>query len=183
MAGNESITVGRLERQGIAAEVALRPLRAGSIAAGAPVGFEVSVRDTATGSALTGAYPALWVHPRIGAGATGPGQCLDQARTFISGSLFSEAELDLNVFYVLTLNDDATISVVDPRFGFGAPRLVRHVALPGPGFDWAVTRDYRRLFVSVPDSGELVRVDTADWRSESVALDRIPMHLALSTLR
>ena len=32
------------------------------------------------------------------------------------------AELDLNQFYVLALNNDATITVVDPRFGFGGTK-------------------------------------------------------------
>ena len=46
--------------------------------------------------------------------------------------LLSRPELDLNTYYVLALNADATITVVDPLFGFGGTKLLALVALPEP---------------------------------------------------
>ena len=56
--------------------------------------------------------------------------CRKKAETLIGGSLFAAAELDLNVYYVLALNDNATLTVVDPRFGFGGTKLLALVDLP-----------------------------------------------------
>ena len=61
-----------------------------------------------------------------------------KAATFLSGSLFSQPALDLNVYHVLALNADPSLTVVDPRFGFGGSQLLALVPLPARGEDWAL---------------------------------------------
>ena len=69
------------------------------------------------GSNRRNARPAAWLHlQRQGAVVR---NCTQQAAAFLGGNLFTPATLNLNIYYVLTLNQDATISVVDPLFGFG----------------------------------------------------------------
>jgi hypothetical protein len=46
------------------------------------------------------------------------------------------AYADLNVYYVLVMNEDNTISVVDPLFGFGGSKLLSYVRLDTT--TWAV---------------------------------------------
>jgi YVTN family beta-propeller protein len=72
--------------------------------------------------------------------------------------------VDLNAWYVLAMNQDATISVVNPRFGFGGSQLLSMVFLDSPGEDWALTDDQQQLFVSMPESGKVAVVDAASWR-------------------
>ena len=55
--------------------------------------------------------------------------------------MLSRPEVDLNVYYVLALNEDATISVVDPLFGYGSSKLLTMVFLHSPGEDWALSAD------------------------------------------
>ena len=45
-----------------------------------------------------------------------------QIQRYRSGSVFDRPLVDLNVYYVVTLNDDATLGVVDPLFGFGGSK-------------------------------------------------------------
>ena len=91
-------------------------------------------------------------------------QCLGKVKRFAEGSSLSRAELDLNANYVVALNNDATVTVVDPRFGHGDTRLLELVQLSSPGEDWAITADQTRIFVSLPESDEVAAIDTASWK-------------------
>lgn len=137
---------------------------------GEDVAFEFEIRDAA-GEPMSGAFPAAWMDllpvdegGSEGGAETDDAACRDKLGGFVSGSLLFQPELDLNVYYVLTLNRDASVSVVDPLFGFGGSKLLDMVLLDSPGFDWALTPDQTRLFVSMPDSDAVAVVDTADWQ-------------------
>ncbi len=106
--------------------------------------------------------------------------CGDQARQALSPSFNGRPELDLNAYYVLALNADATISVVDPLFGFGGSKLLALVPLPSPGEDWALTSDQNRLFVSMPGARAVAVIDTRSWTVvTSIDLGRAPSRVAL----
>jgi DNA-binding beta-propeller fold protein YncE len=116
------------------------------------------------GAPLGGVYPAAWLYGAAAGQPTAPASgCQQRVRELLEGSLFSQADLDLNVYYVLTLNDDASLSVVDPLFGYGGSRLLAMVTLRSPGDDWALSADRHRLFVSMPDAGQVAVVDTVKF--------------------
>ncbi|QTD50854.1 YncE family protein [Sulfidibacter corallicola] len=137
---------------------------AGTYVEGDDLVVSFRITDTASGIPLERLYPAAWMDPRVGKRGTNDRLCADKARTFLSGSLLSKAEIDLNVFYVVALNRDATITVVDPLFGFGGSKLLAMVRLAGPGEDWVLTPDQRLLFVSTPEVNEVAVVNTTSWR-------------------
>ena len=86
----------------------------------------------------------------------------------------------MNVYNVLTLNDEASISVVDPLFGFGGTKLLGMVVLESPGEDWVMTSNETRIYVSLPDTKKVAVVDTAGWAvSRNIELDRQPGRVAL----
>ncbi len=174
---------GRAVVQGIAVDLQVapvavdgpsRPLREGDSAA-----FRFRIADPATGSPVAGAYPSAWLDLlRDGESATD--HCASKIESFIAGDLFSKPAVDLNAYYVLTLNQDATISVVDPLFGFGGTKLLAMVELGSPGEDWALAPDGSRLFVSLPGAGAVAVVDTASWRvTARVEMGLHPRRLAL----
>ncbi len=123
----------------------------------------VVVKDTATGSPLAGVRPSLWMSQRNGERAT-PEQCKEKVKSFLQGSLRARPDVDLNTYYVLALNSEPNISVIDPLLGFGGTKLVTLVLLESPGEDWAITRDQERLFVSMPASNKVAVVDTNTWK-------------------
>ncbi|MGH8510058.1 MAG: cytochrome D1 domain-containing protein [Gammaproteobacteria bacterium] len=154
-------------QEGIAIEFSMQLPRAGNRSSGKfregdDVAFRYTITNTATGSPLTGARPAAWMSLR---GETGEARtCREIVQGVLSGSLFSQAELDLNAYYVLALNDDATITVVDPLYGFGGSKLLALVSLKSPGEDWVLTADEERLFVSLPESNQIAVIDTTSWK-------------------
>lgn len=183
--------IGSVEKQGVRVRLSIQRLPSPQDGTPASVGFRqgdhvkfrFSIHD-ATGNPLSGAYPAAWMHPASPSERGDPRICKNKAGTFISGSLFSRAEMDLNVYYVVTLNDDASLSVVDPLFGFGGSKLLAMVPLPGIGHDWVRDRQHARIFVSVPTDtagdGWISRVETASWQITSAPFQSgVPGKIAL----
>ncbi len=158
----------RVVYQGIAVDFSIEQAQPGKKQAvrfqeGDDVVFRFKITDVATGTGLARAGPAAWMYLRPDSKTKEAPACAQRIKDFLSGSIFSQAELDLNSFYVLALNQDATITVVDPLFGFGGTKLLALVALKSPGEDWAMATDRTKLFVSMPDSDKVAVVETSSW--------------------
>ena len=132
----------------------------GPLLAGDSARVRFSFRDTASGTPLSNLYPGAWMD-LLGSGLQPGADCNKKVESFIGGALLSRPTLDLNVYYVLALNHDATISVVDPLFGYGGSQLLAMVFLKSPGEDWALTTGGDRLFVSMPGSNRVAVVESA----------------------
>jgi YVTN family beta-propeller protein len=166
----------KVVREGIAVDLSFQPVdgKAGAVTEGDYVRVSLSVTDAATGTPMSGRYPGAWMDrltatggsTAVEGGAAAPVDCKKKVESFIGGSLLSRPEVDLNVYYVLALNEDATISVVDPLFGYGSSKLLTMVFLKSPGEDWALSGDAGRLFVSMPDSDRVAVVETGEWKVE-----------------
>jgi YVTN family beta-propeller protein len=152
--------------EGLAIELSVRPLDAGPLVEGRTARVRLTITDTLSGTPMSRLYPGAWMD-RPGSPASaeeGGDDCKKNVEAIVSGSILSRPDLDLNTYYVLALNADETISVVDPLFGYGSSKLLTMVFLKSPGEDWALTADGNRLFVSMPDSGRVAAVDTASWK-------------------
>lgn len=172
----------RIVHEGVAVQLDLErlgsPAHAG-LREGDDVAFRFSITDS-SGQALSGLYPAAWMDLREGGSIGDEDLCERRIEEFVAGSILTRPELDLNVYYVLALNEDPTISVVDPLFGYGGTQLLAMVNLPGRGEDWVLTPDGHHVWVTVPDSDRLVAVDTSDWRVvHQVEVSPRPADLAL----
>jgi len=174
--------VSRAVEQGIAVELAITPLAAHPGPPGLREGQDVAVRfhvTDAAGQALAGLSPAAWLD-RLPAAEVAPPECAARVKELAGGSLFNQAELDLNSYYVLALDEDAGINVVDPLFGFGGSKLLTSIPLLSPGEDWALAADRRRLFVSEPDADRVAVIDTGTWKvAAQVAAGHRPTRLGL----
>jgi len=122
------------------------------------------VTDSATGAPLAGVRPSVWMTRRTGIPAADGKPCAAKIARIAAGSLFAAADVDLNIYYVLAMNTDDTITVVNPRFEFGGSHLLAMVQLSGRGEDWVLSADQSRLFVSVPKSSRVAVIDTTRWK-------------------
>jgi len=174
--------VQRHVQDGIVIEFEFKPLDPGQSEPmmGQDARVEFRVTDTTTGSPISGLRPGAWIDPRGDVPPANAEQCVTATQAFIGASLGARAEFDLNVYYVLGLNSDASITVVDPLFGFGGSKLLALVELESPGEDWTLTDSGGRLFVTMPDSGKVAVVDPATWKTlKNVAVGTRPMRIAL----
>jgi YVTN family beta-propeller protein len=143
----------KIERDGVTVE-----LLAGEATAGEDVSLRFSVRAQ-DGTRLGGIRPAAWIDARL----PSSGGCKDKIQSFLGGTLSARPVVDLNSYNIVTLNVEPSVAVIDPVVGFGGSKLLTAVTLLSPGVDWALTRDQRRLFVSMPLVNRIAVIDTEIW--------------------
>lgn len=158
-----------IKSQGISVEASMSPVesrarKSGRLLEAENVLFRLKLTDEATGAPLAGARPAAWIDIRKEGEAR---DCSKKISSYLTASILDAQPIDLNTYYVLTLNQDSTISVVDPRFGYGGTKLLAMITLDSPGDDWVLSSSGDRLFVSLPDSNKVAVADTASWKVRS----------------
>jgi YVTN family beta-propeller protein len=176
-------SVQRFTEQGIAVDFSIVP-SAGAKSQAPREGDDVIVRfklsSLADGSPVRGVQPAAWVDRLPAGGKISPQATRAKTQAFLQGGTFGKAYADLNVYYVLVMNEDNTISVVDPLFGFGGSKLLAYVRLSGGGEDWVLSSDQRNLYVSMPEASAVAVVDTTTWSVvANIATGQQPSRLAL----
>ncbi|MGY0194533.1 YncE family protein [Leptothrix sp. BB-4] len=145
-------------QNGVKAELTLSAATEGAVPLGQPLTLSLRLTDELSGAPLRGLRPRMWLS-RQGGDVAEP--CTTQIRRYASGRLAQRAERDLNSFQLLTLNADATISVINPLLQLNNTKLEALIRLPGVGTDWVHARGLDRLFVTLAERGELAIVDLA----------------------
>jgi YVTN family beta-propeller protein len=161
------ISLGRFKQEGISIECSMTRIggaeRTGdAFVEGDDVRFKFRIAD-GTGTPLTSVFPAAWLLARAAGSVTTQKLAVKKAQSMVNASILSPPDLDLNVYYVLTLNGNGTIGVVDPLFGYGGTKLLAMVPLKSAGADWALSKDETTVYVSLPESNEVAVVNTATW--------------------
>lgn len=139
--------------------------------------------DATTGAPLRGQKPAAWMD--IGGGAQGEEllneECKDKVGLYLKGIVGIRPMIDLNSYFLVVLNRDPSITVIDPVVSMtGKTSLYATVVLRKPGADWVRSFDHKRLFVTMPRAGEVAVVDTDAFRvAATVAAGEAPTRLAL----
>jgi YVTN family beta-propeller protein len=130
--------------------------------AGDSAHVEVTLRDQTTGAPLGGVFPTAWFANAKGDSALDRKQCTASVATFIAGNVYTRPAVDLNVYHVVAMNGDATLTVVDPHFSFGGTQLLALLELPSTGFDWVLSGT--KLFVTSPGANKVTAIDTSTWK-------------------
>lgn len=152
----------RLSRDGVTVEFEVRPLAGAELQEGSIASIRFKVSDQASGQPLSGMAPGAWIDPTQ-AGAEGDREhsCKARAALFLKSSIGARPLLDLNSYFLLMLNQDASLTVIDPTVSVGGvTSTLARIELPGRPMDWAVTGDEKQVFVSIPERGKVSVVDT-----------------------
>src|SRR5215208_7121280 len=164
---NAPVTPQKIEREGVEVEFTIEPIKEPGKPSELMEAKEAVVRfkinDKATRTPLSGVKPAVWLTQREGSEADEK-VCREKIQSFLQGSLRSRPEVDLNTYYLLALNEEANITVIDPLLGFGTSKLLTLVMLKSPGEDWAQKTSEEKLFVSMPGVNQVAVVDTSTWK-------------------
>lgn len=139
--------------------------------------------DAATGEPLRGQKPAAWMDIGGGAqvGEREVRECKDKIGLYMKGIVGIRPMVDLNSYFVLVLNRDPSITVIDPVVSMtGKTSLYATIVLKKPGADWARSFDHKRLFVTMPRAGAVAVVDTDKFRvAEVVTAGKLPTRAVL----
>lgn len=107
--------------------------------------------------------------------------CGQRISGYLSGNLIQRPLLDLTGYYVLSLDMEPSVSVLDPSVSFsGRSSLYSSMQLDGRGFDWIKTSDDIRLFVVLPNEKKLAIADLQSLTVlDHISLPGQPTRLAL----
>ncbi len=112
--------------------------------------------DKATGYPITGMHPSAWVQERV------EGEefvCRDRIKSLLRGGVSTKADADLNGFYIVTLNADHSVAILNPLVRLGTSNLAALIRLKDAPGGWALDDARGRLLVSMPNSGEVALID------------------------
>jgi YVTN family beta-propeller protein len=169
-AGNDqSRAPQRYTREGIAVDLTVEPIVPGKGGAnelleGTEVTIRLKITDTNAGKGLSNLRPAAWLDFREKAAAQDEKGCREKVQSFLQASFSDRPDVDLNSYFILALNHEPNISVIDPLYGFGSSKLRTLIALPSPGEDWIMSGDKKRLYVSMPLVNQVAVVDIPTWK-------------------
>ncbi|HVF55253.1 MAG TPA: cytochrome D1 domain-containing protein [Pyrinomonadaceae bacterium] len=155
----------RFEKEGVRVEFTVvarksEDGRTSGVMAGADADATFRVTYADTGQPVTGLHPNAWFSARRDTRAPSEGECKDKIRTFAGGLLSVRPEIDLNSYYLLTLNHDNTVTFINPHVAFNRTKLENIVPLPGAGADWALSKDKEFLYITLPEQSAVAVVNT-----------------------
>jgi len=159
---------GRLVRDGVAIDFEARPAAGGSeLVEGGLADIRFRISDARSGKALSGLAPGAWLDlAQVIAGQNGEQkECKDKIALYLKGVVGVRPMVDLNSYYLLVLNKDASITVVDPLMSVaGVTSTLTRIMLKRPPVDWVKSADGKHLFVSMPIAGQVAVVDAANFK-------------------
>jgi len=143
--------------------VSSRNTKGAELLAGAEATVRFRIHDAGNQS-LSNLHPSVWLNKRESAQLTDARSCREKIQSFLQPSFARRANLDLNSYFILALNHEPNISVIDPFNGFGGSKLFALIPLATSGADWVISRDKQRLYVSMPAANQVAVIDTVTWK-------------------
>jgi YVTN family beta-propeller protein len=131
--------------------------------AGEETTVQFKITSANGGESLSNLRPVAWIDHRQSPQTPSTRECRDKVQQFLQSSFTKRPTLDLNAYFVLALNNEANISVIDPLSGFGGSKLYTLIPLKTPGEDWVMTENNKRVYVSMPESNQIAVVDVPTW--------------------
>ncbi|MDZ5436477.1 cytochrome D1 domain-containing protein [Pseudomonas fluorescens] len=174
-----------LERDGVSVGLEVRPLAAdGVLREGEFADVQFRVTDKASGQPLAGVAPGAWLDPEAAAADQAQGRensCKSRVGVFLKSSIGARPLLDLNGYFLLVMNRDASVSVVDPSVSVGGiTSTMARIDIKQPPMDWVTPKDNKRVFVSMPTANEVAVIDSEQFKLiDSVAAGSNPVRVAL----
>jgi DNA-binding beta-propeller fold protein YncE len=155
-------------QEGVSVEFSIKPVSSGGenvtgLVAGTEAIVRFRINDVAS-KALSNLRPTVWFDKREPGQITDAKTCREKIQSFLQPSFARRAELDLNSYFILALNHEPNISVIDPFSGFGGTKLFALIPLLSSGEDWVMSDDKQRLYVSMPASNQVAVIDTVRWK-------------------
>jgi DNA-binding beta-propeller fold protein YncE len=182
---NSGSVTQRVTQEGVSVEFSANPVSTGSgkgaeLLAGTQSVVRFRIADANGGKALTNLRPAVWIDVHDPGQASDSRRCREKIQSFLQPSFDRRPTVDLNAYFILALNGEPNISVIDPYGGFGGSKLFTLIPLASSGADWVISRDRKKLFVSMPGARQVAIIDTVNWKvSTNIHTGINPSRLAL----
>ncbi|TLP65358.1 MULTISPECIES: beta-propeller fold lactonase family protein [Pseudomonas] len=175
-------TQHRLSRDGVTVEFEAHPLTPGPLREGDFASIRFKVSDQSSGKPLSGMAPGAWLDPAQSAPAGDrDSSCKARVALFLKSSIGARPLLDLNSYFLLMMNKDASLTVIDPTVSVGGiTSTLARIELPGRPMDWVASADDKQVFVSMPERNQVALIDTDTFtRVATLQAGEQPFRVAL----
>ena len=174
----------RLVRNGAVIDFSITPAgRIKTLTEGEFADVRFRLTDESSGQALRTGTPGAWMDMAQLIQGKGAEQksCKDKVSLYLKGVVGIRPMVDLNSYFVVLMNNDSTISVVDPVVSMaGATSTFASVLLKGPGADWVTSDRERRLYISMPRANQVAVIDTDGFKViDNIDAGKTPVRVAL----
>jgi len=126
------------------------------------------ISEEATAKPVSGLAPGAWLDMgEVIQGNPDAEQksCKDKIALYLRGIVGIRPMVDLNSYFVVVMNHDASLSIIDPTVSMtGRTSTLARVLLERPGADIVRSRDNKRVFVSMPAAAQVAVIDTDKWK-------------------
>jgi len=167
----EALMPGRIVRHGVIVDFE-------AVSAGNPAKKELMegrfaeirfrLTEEATGRPVSGITPGAWMD--IGMALAGQPvaeqkSCKEKIGLYLRGAVGIRPMIDLNSYYVVVLNNESSVSIIDPLVSMaGTTSTLATVPLKSRGVDWARSADEKRIYISMQNAGEVAVLDTDSFK-------------------
>ncbi|MBK5103261.1 MAG: cytochrome D1 [Burkholderiales bacterium] len=176
----------RLAHHGVVVDFSAKPVDSAQheLMEGSFAELRFKIVDEASGQPLKGIAPGAWMDmAQVIQNRDGGEQktCKDKVALYLRGAVGIRPMLDLNSYFVVLMNKDASISVVDPLITMaGTTSTYATTPMKRPGADWVNHQNIRRLFVTMPKASEVAVIETDNFKVERyVPAGKAPTRIVL----
>lgn len=163
----------RIVRKGLVVEFSYEPAdkkKSGDrVLEGEFVDLRFKVTEEARGNPVRSLRPGAWLDISLPYDARAERMerpdCRKKVSLYLQGIVGIRPMLDLNGYYIVLLNREPNLYVIDPFVGIaGRTNVLTSVPLPEPGTDWVKSADEKRLYVTLYKSGKVAVVDAEGFK-------------------
>ena len=149
------------ESGGIAVDLSVLPADPAQsvLRSGEQATVRLRLTEMQTGQPMINLHPRAWMQARGSGEVPNEAECREKVGNFVAGALPQRADVDLNAFVVVTLNDDKTLTFINPQVALTVSKLESIIVLPGVGVDWALSPSKDFLYVTMPTESAVAIVD------------------------
>jgi YVTN family beta-propeller protein len=163
----------RFVREGIVVDFSYDPAdpkkSGGKAMEGEFVDLRFKVTEEARGNPVRSLRPGAWMDMSVPYD-TRPGQmerpdCRKKVSLYLQGIVGIRPMLDLNGYYIVLMNKEPNLYVIDPFVGMaGRTNILTSIRLKEPGTDWVKNADEKRLYVTLAKAGKVAAVETETFK-------------------
>ncbi|MCU1725239.1 YncE family protein [Pseudomonas sp. 5P_5.1_Bac1] len=184
LAVGPDLGASRLSRDGVTVEFEATPLGGnGGLTEGSYASIRFKVTDQNSGQPLSGVSPGAWIDPALSGDAARDRDksCKARVALFLKSSIGARPLMDLNSYFLLVLNKDASLTVIDPSVSVGGiTSTLARIGLSDTPMDWVASSDDKQVYVSLPTAGKVALIDTATFQHvEDLPAGQQPVRVAL----
>ena len=184
LAVGPDLGASRLSRDGVTVEFEATPLGgSGGLTEGAYASIRFKVTDQNSGQPLSGVAPGAWIDPALSGDAARDRDksCKARVALFLKSSIGARPLMDLNSYFLLVLNKDASLTVIDPSVSVGGiTSTLARIGLSDTPMDWVASGDDKQVYVSMPAAGKVALIDTTTFQHvEDLPAGQQPVRVAL----